>query len=262
MRPTGAARGILTTALVGLAAATAGCGKADYHASDTGATSTTAAAVAGSGPAHGHPHASGPVSVAREAAFERAVNLVAVDIPGATVSPRPRHPESEDAEARRCGGAVSTAGATQEESPNFTRGKALTREAISSRVTVLASAQLARESVAVVARPSWLACYEGVLRRHFTGGGSSGVRVNSIKVTRVPVSLPGITKVFGIRILAEVSSLRSRRLTVKLYLDAFGFALGRAEINMDATSYVQPEATRTEQDLLRLMNQRAGLHPL
>lgn len=255
----GIARRLLAAGLPALAvAAAAGCGKADYHPSGTSRAPAAVARATRSA----RPQPSGPVSGARAEAFARAVNLVAVDIPGATPSPPSRHVEKEDTETRRCGGAVSTAGATQVRSPDFMRGKALTSESISSRVTVLANARLARESVSAVERPSWLACYEGVLRRHVASAGTSGVRVDSIKVTSIPVSLTGVTKTFGIRIIARLSSLSAAGVSVELYLDAFGFALGRTEINMDATSYVQPEATRTERDLLALMDRRAALHPL
>jgi hypothetical protein len=188
------------------------------------------------------------------------VNLTAVDVPGAAPAPRPR-PEREDAETRRCGGTVDDTGAVQARSPNLARGAGLTREEISSQVTVLASAKLASESIAAIERPSWRACYGRVLRHHFALDGSAGIRVRSIDVSSIPVHIPGVEASFGVRILAKLSSLKSN-LSIALYLDVFGFAVGPAEINLDATSYVQAEPARTEHDLLQLMDDRAGLHRL
>lgn len=254
-------RWLPATALILATIAAGGCGKGQYRPSTTRRPSASRPALRSSVESE-RDRAGHPVTPPRARAFGHAVNLSLVDIPGATLAPDRRSPEPEDRETRRCGGAVSDAGAVQIKSPDFVRGVALTREAISSRVTVLSSGRLARASVTSLGRPSWLACYERVLRRRFAGGGSSGVRVDTVTVSRVPVALAAVgADMFGIRILARLTSLRSR-LSINLYLDVFGFALGPADIDLDATSYVQPVANRTEQDLLRLMYLRALAHPL
>lgn len=234
-----------------------GCGKGQYRPSAQRGPHPVRT-VRGGSPREAGPARAPTAAAAR--AFARVVNLTAADVPGATPAPRPR-PEGEDAKTRRCGGTVNDTGAVQARSPNLARGTALTREEISSQVTVLANAKLASESIAAIRRPSWRACYERSLRHHFALASSTGIRVQSIRVSSIPVDIRGVEESFGVRILAKLSSVRSN-LSIALYLDVFGFAVGPAEIDMDATSYVQAEPARTEHDLLQLMDDRAQLHPL
>jgi len=262
-------RGLLLVSLLAVtASASTGCGKGSYHSvaqtHPAGAVATSAhAAPQRYATKPPRPTKGAPLTGGRARAFAGAVNLTLADIPGASVMARERHPEPSEVEARRCGGSVSDAGAVQVPSPDFVRGTALTREALSSRVTVLTSTRVAREGIAVPDTAAWRACYAGVLRRHFSGadGGTAGVSVDRVELSTLPVRVPGVGESFGLRIAARLSSIRSH-LAIRLYLDVFGFALGRSEINLEATSYVQPEPTRTEQELLLLMDRRAGLHPL
>ncbi len=261
-------RGLLLFSLLAVVtSASAGCGKGSYRSAaqtrPAGAVAASAHAATQRGASRPPRTRGGPRTVTQARAFAGAVNLTLADIPGASVMAHDRRPEASEVEARRCGGSVSDAGAVQVPSPDFVRGTALTREALSSRVTVLTSAHVAREGIAVLDTAAWRACYAGVLRHHFSGarGGTAGVSVDRVDLSTLPVRLPGVGESFGLRIAARLSSIRSH-LAIRLYLDVFGFALGRSEINMEATSYVQPEPTRTEQELLLLMDRRAGLHPL
>lgn len=49
---------------------------------------------------------------------------------------------------------------------------------------------------------------------------------------------------------------------VRLFIDALSFGYGPAEIGLYATSFVQPEPLRTEQELLTLLRERAELQRL
>ena len=52
------------------------------------------------------------------------------------------------------------------------------------------------------------------------------------------------------------------RLAVALYVDALSLPYGPAELDLYTTSFVQPVALRTQQELLTLMRARALLHRL
>jgi hypothetical protein len=254
--------GVVLVTAFALSGAT-GCGKGSYRAPQAG----SAAALRR---VHEPPLRrvrrvyAGPLTARQARAFARTVNLTQADVVGASATAKGREPGGSEVDARRCGGALADRRAVQLASPNFVRGKGLTREALSSRVTVLSRASDARAAIAIVDTPAWRSCYSDVLRRHFSGSskaagaGAPGVRVGGVEVSRIAVRLAAADATFGLRIAARVSSARSR-LTITLYLDVFGFALGRSEVNMDATSYVQPEPARTEQELLRLMYDRASL---
>jgi hypothetical protein len=65
----------------------------------------------------------------------------------------------------------------------------------------------------------------------------------------------------GIRISARISGVKSG-LALSLYVDAVAFQYGPAEVELYATSFIQPLATRTEEGLIGVMRARARLHPL
>ena len=196
----------------------------------------------------------GPLTTARAKAFARAVNLTLADIPGAVVS---RHPEQSSAQTREdhCGAEGSSGQVIAEvDSPSFVRGAGLTRETISSGVAVGPSAAVAQAAIAFVASALGRACYAQILRRHLARQSSGGVSVQSVGLTALHVSLP--VPSFGVRILATLRS-RGSRLSIRLYSDLLGFATGQSEVTFEASSLVQPEPRKTEEELLRLMLERA-----
>jgi hypothetical protein len=65
----------------------------------------------------------------------------------------------------------------------------------------------------------------------------------------------------GIRISARISGAKSG-VALSLYIDAVAFQYGPAEVELYGTSFVQPVARRTEQELVNLMRARALLNPL
>ena len=198
-----------------------------------------------------------PLTKARASAFARSVDLTLADLPGATISAPAKHPERATNEARSCGGSTGASHElAQVQSPSFVRGAGLTREAISSTVTMLSNAGLAQRSVAPADSRKLLACYTRLVRRRLSGERLPGLQLGHIGLSVLPASLPDAKASFGIRISATLSSTRSG-LAVRLYLDLLGFTQGAAEISLEATSFVQPEPIRTEQELLALMRARA-----
>jgi hypothetical protein len=196
----------------------------------------------------------GAVTRTHARAFARVVNLTLADVPGAAIS---RHQKESAAERREdhCSGEGDGSQVIAEaDSPSFVRGAGLTRETLSSGVTVGRSAAVAQAAIAFVASATGRACYARILRQHLAPQSSAGVSVQSVDVTALPVTLP--VPSFGVRILATLRTARSR-LSIRLYSDLLGFAAGQSEITFEATSLVQPEPRKTEEELLKLMLERA-----
>lgn len=198
---------------------------------------------------------------AQAARFSRAVNLQLVDLPGARTSKRSPDRPSAD-EARECTGVETSEKATIGglESPRFTRGKGLAREVISSGVAVLSSEGRARQDLLSVTSAAGLKCYAKLIR-HSLGREEDGLRLESLHVARLQVPVAAAVHGVGIRISVRIRSTKSN-ISIPLFIDALVFVHQAAEIELYASSYVQPEPARTEQELLALMEQRARLATL
>lgn len=180
------------------------------------------------------------------------------DIPGARASER--KPEGKSAsEVRECDKGIA-GGIGGAESKRFTRGKGLEREVISSGVAVLASEALARKDVVSVTSKAGLACYAHVVR-HSLGREEDGLRIAALHVARLQVPLVGGTRGLGIRLSIRIAQLRTG-VSIPLYIDALVLVHQAAELELYASSYVQAEPLRTEQELLELMEKRARLRKL
>ena len=126
---------------------------------------------------------------------------------------------------------------------------------------MLPSVESARADLTYAGSKTGISCYAQVLERSLSGQATGGVQVGRVRLRRLTLAGPGPERSTGIRISAQVSSTSSG-LSVPIYIDALGFLYGPAEIDLYATSFVQPEPVRTEQELLRLLERRALLHPL
>jgi hypothetical protein len=255
-RPERTAGLALALALVALSA---GCGKSNLVRA--GGERRASQPVAS-----GHPAKAGiaplpvPIPVrltfARAGAFARAVNLTALDVPGSHRTPRTRSPESQQEESTGCStGAAQPVGGGR--SATLDRGRELETESISSSVIVLPSAAAARADLAYADSRAGLACSRALLRHKLARESSALVRVGHVSVARLSVGSPPGPQAHGLRIETQISGRTG--ITIGLYLDAIGFDYGPAEIELYATSFVQPIATKTENELLALMLARARL---
>lgn len=288
--PAGARRppALLVAAILSLAALTSGCGKSNLvHAPHRSGPPADAAEARGAFPHHvqrgptsspsgspgpgarrrGAPPALAPVrlplplSAARAARFAAAVNLTLADVIGASVTPRSPEDPEEERQASRCGNGddVALGGGR---SPKLDRGSGLEHETISSSVVLLSSVEQAQQDFAYADSPAGLACYGRVLRKSLQGGSaSSDLHLGRVRLQRLQLAGPGTGQSSGIRISARVG-VRSSELSIPIYIDAVGFLYGPAEIEIYATSFVQPEPSRTEQELLELLERRARHSPL
>ena len=251
-----------------LALGAAGCGKGNLISSHE--TTSTEARVARSPPAHAAaprrvprldeplPKLGSPPTAVQAAAFGRAVNLRLADVPGAHASRRSTNRQRAQ-EARECEGGT-TLGIGGSESLRFTRGKGLAREVISSGVAVLASERAARKDLRSVTSRAGIACYAEVVKRSL-GREENGLRLAALHVARLQVPLAGALHGNGIRVSMRITEIKTG-ISIPLFIDALVFVHQAAELELYASSYVQPEPERTEQQLLGLMEQRARLSKL
>ena len=196
----------------------------------------------------------------RASAFARAVDLVPLDIPGSHTAPRSPKIESPREEATDCSHA-SQAPIGGGRSAKLDRGSELESESISSSVVVMPSEQTARADLAYANSATGLACYTRLLRRKLDEESNTTVKVGRVLVRALTVGSGSGLRASGLRIEAEISGAKGG-LTLGLFVDALGFDYGPAEIELYATSFVQPMALKTEDNLLALMQARARLSRL
>ncbi len=201
-----------------------------------------------------------PLTAARAAEFARGVELGPADVPGASIAPASSSPAEREREASRCGGPRGGA-VGGGRSPNLRRGAGLDQEGISSSVEVLPNAKVVQSDLAYAQSKAGLKCYARVLRSSLASEQHEHVRLVGVRLSPLRIAAAGGQEGAGIRIAARVA-LDGSGVSVSLYTDAVSFAYGPAEIDLYATSFVQPEALRTEQELLTLMRERARLHTL
>jgi hypothetical protein len=193
---------------------------------------------------------------ARAAAFARAVNLTALDVPGSHRAPPTPSVETRQEESQQCGqGEARAVGGGR--SARLERGSELEAESISSSVIVLASAAAAQTDLAYAESPAGLRCYTKLLSRKLARESTASVAIGRVLVQRLKL----LGSASGIRITARISGVKSG-LTLGLYVDAVAFQYGPAEVELYATSFVQPVPARTEQELLAVMRARARMSTL
>lgn len=243
------------TALVLLALALGGCGKSDLPMPGQIVAVPVHYAASSDAPVR----VPRPLDAALALKFANAVNLKLSDVIGASVEPRSSNPADEE-EAGKCG-AGGSAPLGGGRSPKLDRGKGLEHETISSSVVVLSSEQTARADFSYASSKAGLECYGNVLRKNLRDQAGAGVQVGHVHLSRMQLQGPRTSPSTGIRITASVNSNTSS-LSVPLFIDAVGFIYGPVEIELYATSFVQPEPQRTELQLLTLLEQRALRHRL
>ncbi len=241
-----------------LAAAACGCGKTlPRSLSSKQPTSARHAALA---PPAASVTVPLPVTAARVAAFAHAVQLVASDVPGSQAKSRSRTSPAEEREAAECT-AHGVRAVGGERSPEMLRGQGLERETISSAVAVLASPAMVRTDLAYAASTAGMSCYARTLQRSLGRERGGQITIGRVSLHPVAISVPGTGSASGVRVTGSIG-LTGTRVSVPLFVEAISLAWGPAEIDLYATSFVQPVAERTEQGLLSVLRGRALLHPL
>jgi hypothetical protein len=245
-----------TLALFALAAALASCGKGQRTATRTvtaqAATPRTAAPSEGGG-------GSGQLSSARAAAFARAVNLQAADVPGFRASPKEERSspteKRRELEVQRCMGGVSEQETLGElGSPNFKRSATLAEQTVSSGVTVERSSAIAKRELDALRSARGSSCFAHFLEQTFKGQGQSGTGIGPISIRRGIPPAQGTAGGFGWRVSASVVVHSVR---IPFYMDILGFVYGPAEVTLFSTGLPAPFPAAAEQHLYMLLLSRA-----
>jgi hypothetical protein len=207
-----------------------------------------------------------PPSRAQALVFARAVNLSAGDIPGTSVEAkhRPAETAGERREERACemrAGWGHQHTLAEVSSPKLKRGQELEIERITSTVSVLRDESAVSRQFALLASPAARKCAARVLTRNLDDRSIRDARWGHVTVSKLPIDAPETTASVGIRIVAELE-IPFNEVSIPIYVDLLGFAIGRAEIGLSAISATQPVPTSTEHELVALLLARARAHPL
>jgi hypothetical protein len=203
------------------------------------------------------------VTRAQALAFARAVNLTAADVPEARASRKKERGEGprERREMKRCEPPHSGRPLAEVDSPKLTRGEQLETEEIRSYVGVAASGRTAHQALALFTSRAVRACIARALSRAFATRNVRGARWGRVSVLPLSAPAPGADAAVGVRISVALS-IEYNEVSVPLYVDVVGFALGPADVAMSAMSITQPLPAATEQELLALLLARARAHRL
>jgi hypothetical protein len=206
--------------------------------------------------------ASDPVSMHAAEAFARAVNLTPSDVPGAVAHKRERHSKSPRQKQRErrafasCLGVQPAHKIVTVKSPQLDRGVGIEGETFTSSITVVAHPPEAEREIDAVQRFHDRPC----LQRLLLASSHGRVRLGAVHISLLHTQVFGATASAGLRV--EVMFRTTRGISVPFYTDVLAFALGSAEIQLEAFSVAQPVAPTTEQQLLSLLAARARAHPL
>jgi|HubBroStandDraft_6_1064221.scaffolds.fasta_scaffold212794_2 hypothetical protein len=258
-------RGVLGFALasaasLSLCACGGGSGNATAGTSHAPPSSSTAHA---SGPHEARTSRSIPTR-AEALAFADAVNLGVGDIPEASIAHRSRHRSSarEKQEYRACEhGIPQEHPFLERSSPKLERGKGLEGEEFTSAVGVVRDARSIPLSFRALQAPSVRGCVARVFTRNFSAQPVRESHWGHFSVSKLPVSAPGASATFGIRVSGALNIPYSE-VSLPFYWDMLGFALGHTEVTLMAGSVTQPVPSTTEQELLTLLLSRARAHSL
>jgi hypothetical protein len=249
-------------ALLAACSLLAACGKGGQP-QQTATATASGATRAPAAPGRGQ-----PLTDAQAAAFARAVNLTAADLPGFSASTKSQRPETPsekrlEAQLQRClgghvGGGESGGKPPEERSQEFTHRGTVLRDTVSSAVSFSRSAVQAARDLAALRSARTRACLSrylnGLLRSRL--GGSDLKRVSLAQGTP---PAPGTSGGFAWRITAYANV---RGLSVPLYLDILGFVYGPAQVRLISSGVLVPFPASAQEHLYTTLLERAKAHHL
>ncbi len=211
--------------------------------------------------------ASTSISKAQATAYAQEVNLVAADIPGATVSSQ----EHESGEAKpagvefaTCTGGVSPRRrVTNIDSARFRIGKKTDSTQVKSSVEVMPTAALAAQNYSALVSARGRACIAHLLSHVLEGASTGGARFGPATTSILPNLLATGKESFGMRATTTlIGIVRGKQVRLPVYRDVFDLLAGPAEVNMSATGFGHLPPKATERRLLSLLYTRAETHKL
>jgi hypothetical protein len=185
-------------------------------------------------------------------------------------------------ESAHCSGAVSPYRRVADiHSVRFRGATASPRESLKSDVIVWPTNAVAEQDSAAELSRRGRACAQHLLER-LAIDEIGPARVSNISIAWRRPPLPGAKSSYAARIslrisgelapgrarserstaALESSSPTPRRVQISLYIDAFGFLAGPAQVKLSAISVKRPASSATEHRLLSLLYSRAKAHIL
>jgi hypothetical protein len=238
------------------------CGKGVY----TGAASTTAAAASH----RAKTPRNGSSTHAQALAFAQAVNLTAEDVPGFTISHKPKHESAAERrlqqQLRGCGGdvgarALQRAPGTLAEasSPDFELHRGVLTLTVSSEVSVAHTPAQAAATLAAIRSPRVRACFSRYLSSLLKSQHYSGATVADVSIASGSPPAPGTSGGFAWRVTA---TLVIGGIHISFYLDILGFVDGSAQVTLTSSGTVRPFPAQAQEQLYSQLLARARSHRL
>jgi hypothetical protein len=246
----------------------AGCG-AGAHAPSTSSQATAAKAADGGAKAPGGgAGASGALTgsalaraQAKARAYARAVNLRTEDLPGfrlSTTHEKAAGMRKLELELLRCIGPQRAPKALAEAgSGDFERRFSIASVSVSSEVTVARTPALAAKQLAAYRSGRLPGCLSHYFGKLLESQKEHGAHVSPVSIRKGSPPAPGASGSYGLRFKATVAL---HGLRIPLYVDMFGFVEHSAEVSLLATGIPEPLPARAEEQLFRLLLERARSH--
>jgi hypothetical protein len=221
--------------------------------------------IAASGCGAARSSASDAPSTPAAAAFARAVNLNASDLPEMSqisAEANAPSPGRSGAAFARCDGEASpNLRVASVRSAEFSSGAAGHAQLVSSAVEVLPSPAVAAGNLAAFDSARGRACYvrflEASNRRR-----SGALRYGHSEISSLANPLQGAAQSFVRRVTSTLSGTRTdgSRVSLRVYHDTYAFVQGASEVDLIAVGFSAPVPAAAEQRLLGLLYARATVH--
>jgi hypothetical protein len=237
-------------ALVAMVSAVAGCGGSTSAPATSASATATATAT------------SEPITKAQATAYAHAVNLRAADLPGMSIAaPEGEHPASGRLDqVERCAGNVNPDLVVANiHSASFTGTTEPEHEQIRSVVEVMPNAAIAEQNNAANRSQRALACAKRFFPLELGSQNGGRVHYGAVTVSRLPSPLAGVPGSLGYRVAVNILGVPKaiEATQPRLYVDAFAFLSGPAEVALVTTAFPQHVSEETESRLLLLLHSRA-----
>jgi hypothetical protein len=192
------------------------------------------------------------------AAVANRINFSAADFPpewSSSVSTDDSTATSQDAQVAACAGGADPRASVEKDvsSADFsTQGIDVT-----SDVTIMKTAQLARQDLAAMTAPKAVACFRWFYPSFAASSAPSGTQIHIVSVNTLPVDKYGDGS-FGFRIVMNVTSAGA---TTAATVDEIGFLKGRLEVTATFTRMGSAFQASTESHLISALVSRAAKAP-
>jgi hypothetical protein len=207
----------------------------------------------------------GPITKAEATAYANAVNLRVADVPEMiSVGLEGEHKEPSLVDTA-CGLHESHVHVADVKSPTFRsggNGGGVPLQEVKSDVEVVPTVALAARKLAHLQAhlqsPRDRACLERVYGQLFAKGLNKGRTHFSLGRTTVSSLRHTLPRSFGIRVVVPFTfTVNELTVHTRLYIDGFGFIVGRAGVSLFSIRFTRPPVVATEQRLESVLYGRA-----